>query len=295
MPRHFGGVPAKKGPDQKTLLIIASVFFLAMLSVLMIVFIKKGSGTGAVIVENAANDINSVSVIVPVRKINKDERLTQDMFKMERRSRFDLSEGYVDDLASIDGYYAKTLIVADQPLYRDYMTKFAPLSQVEDLPEGFQAVTIPVDKKTGISGFAQPGSWVDVHWIKKINGKDTLTTIVERAKVLSKGTRPKSNPGGEVSIEDTVTLMVNVEDAKKITLAASSQGVISLTLRGSGDFTPSGPERMTEGGILGSTPKPQSTVIERPRCTGKIKIDGKSYCMGFDGSLIEADERGNPL
>lgn len=285
MARHFGGAPTKRGFDNRKILLILSLFFLIMFIVLAVFLVKKGSSTEAKIVKPANNDVNLVSVLVPVRKIDRGEKLSQDMFQSELRSRFGLSEGAINEMRQIEGYYSKTLIVPGQPLYIDYMTKFQMDVITKKIPEGFRAVTIRVNDTTSVEGWAKPESIVDILWITRRSGKETIETIVERAEVLSaERTVENSQPGALVP--STVTLLVKAEDAKKVTLATTN-GSLTLVLRNPEDQIPDSGVTIDSSDI-GSSPKPAPRVIQR--CTDTVVVGGKTYCVGARGNLYEQED-----
>ena len=292
MARHFGGKPSGVGIDNKKLLLILSTFFLAMFIVLAIFLVKKGSSTSTKVVQQENTDVNLTNVLVPIRKIQKGERLTQDLFQVELRSRFGLSEGVINELRQIDGFFAKTLIVPGQPLYFDYMTKFAPTSPVEKaIPEGSRAVSIRVNDISAIEGWAKPGSIVDVQWIYKSQGKEVLKTIVEKATILS-AEKSVDNTQPGIIIPSTITLLVTADDAKKIILAASN-GQLSLTLRNPEDDTVDSGGTIDPASILGVPNKVPDNKPVKQQSKGTLVVGGVKYCIGVRGEMFPPDDNGN--
>ncbi|MBL7661542.1 Flp pilus assembly protein CpaB [bacterium] len=131
------------------------------------------------------------------------------------------------------GKYAKNLINANLPLLQDDISDQKPLTSVIDaIPPGFRAVTIQVDARSAVEGWAQPNSRVDVLWTyKDKDGEQRVATIVHFSKVLSVGGATANDPNAQKGGASTVTLLVSETDAKKIELARNL-GSLSLSLVG---------------------------------------------------------------
>ena len=294
MARNFGGVPKRKGPDRNTILLIISAFFLAIFVILGIFLFKQGESGGPAVIENTTDNVNMVGVLLPVRQIQEGEKLGRDMFKREFRSRFELSDGHVSDLVQIDGRFARTLILPGQPLYREYITQYSPNNPIVlKIPDGFRAISINVTATSGVEGWIRPGSLVDVQWITKVNGQETLVKLVDRAEVLSseKSSEVVNTPT-IVAVPTTVTLLVSTPDADKIALARN-KGRLNLVLRNYEEP----PSAVTEGPmplnrLFGEDPKPKPGIVKARSCQGKLVLEGKKFCV-CNGEMLEPDKDGN--
>ena len=96
-------------------------------------------------------------------------------------------------------------------------------------------MTIEVDSSSGVEGWAQPGTRVDVllSYDDKSNGKK-VSVVSKSAEVLAFDEYPSSIPTGEKShdkIRRLVTLRTTALDGKKIELARSI-GTLSLVMLG---------------------------------------------------------------
>jgi pilus assembly protein CpaB len=101
------------------------------------------------------------------------------------------------------------------------------------LGEGKRAVTIRVDEIASVAGFVTPGDRVDIVLTRDESGTTSTEIILQNLKVLSTDqTADMADSGPRVM--KTVTLEVDVETARKITLARSI-GALSLSLRAAGD------------------------------------------------------------
>lgn len=106
------------------------------------------------------------------------------------------------------------------------------------LRPGERAVTLAVDSNTGVAGFIQPDSHVDV-MVQVGNGADTKTkAILSDVRVVASGTTYQKPPGSnEAQPTSNVTIAVNPEEASKV-INGMSAGKIYLTLRSDFDHSP---------------------------------------------------------
>jgi pilus assembly protein CpaB len=237
-----------------------------------------------------------IEVLVPVQNVEQGKQLDPSMFRKEKRIKDGLSPKVVKEFEEIQGFYAKTLIVADQPLHQDYITRTRPVNEIiQQIPEGYRAVTIRVDQISSVEGWARPGALVDVVWASRVNGQAAVTVIVESAKILSaeRVTEAQKEQGQQqqqpgAPVPSTVTLLVTSDDANKIQLATTA-GSLSLNLRGD------------NGGMKGSTGGTitvDDLLLKRggeekleQECKGRLKTcskDGKceTLCMLPNGSMV---------
>jgi pilus assembly protein CpaB len=125
----------------------------------------------------------------------------------------------------------------------------------ERLKPGFRAVTIPVSDLAAVSGFATPGSMVDVLFrAEEREGVSEATfTLVEGVEVLAYGqsTVPGSRSGRAATSAGMVTLAVTPKQAASLQLA-TGHGEMMLTVRNPQDVVSGdAPSRMTLDQLLG--------------------------------------------
>jgi pilus assembly protein CpaB len=100
------------------------------------------------------------------------------------------------------------------------------------LSEGERAVTLSVDKRSGLDGALKPGNRVDVlaTFVLPDEGKKRVTrTLLQNLTVLSLGS------GAESGSYTTVTLRVTAQEAELVAFA-ESMAELRLTLRGNKDY-----------------------------------------------------------
>ena len=108
------------------------------------------------------------------------------------------------------------------------------------IPPGLRAVSVRVNEVIGVAGYVLPGTRVDVVATVSPSGQGadmTSKVILTNVQVLAAGTKidreTDKNKPMPVSV---VTLLVNPEDAERLTLA-STEGKIQLALRNPLDKT----------------------------------------------------------
>ena len=102
------------------------------------------------------------------------------------------------------------------------------------IPSGMRAVSVGVDNVVAVAGFVTPGTIVDVLVTGTGPGGALTRTILEHVRVLAVGQELQTENGKPVT-NPVVTLLVNPDDAQKLTLA-SSEGKIHLALRNAVDL-----------------------------------------------------------
>jgi len=120
---------------------------------------------------------------------------------------------------------------------------------------GFRAVSVQVNESSGVSGFIQPGTRVDVLFTRIFpNGDAATTTILQNVKVLAYGrqTDPSAKPDARESNRITVaTLSVSKAEAERLVLA-EQRGKVHFALRNGLDdevAEPSDPLKTSDLGI----------------------------------------------
>ena len=124
-------------------------------------------------------------------------------------------------------------------------------SVADRLKPGFRAVTISVSDLAAVSGFASPGSYVDVMF--RVEQRDlspeTTLTLVEGVEVLAYG--QSTVPGTRAGAKGMVTLAVTPKQAAALQVA-TGHGEMMLAMRSPNDLASSGDgNRTTLDQLLG--------------------------------------------
>ncbi len=174
-----------------------------------------------------------VEVLIPNARIEAGTKLTPNLFDRRSFPADQVPDGAIlaREMDLLSGKYTREMIPPRMPVLKELISDQPPLSSL-NIPPGFRAVTIPVDSRSGVEGFAKPGSRVDTLFtFQDKDGKKKVTTLLRFAKILSAG--GATSIDGRVAIQGAVdvTLLVTERDAKRIELARNV-GTLSLSLAG---------------------------------------------------------------
>ena len=291
MSGHFGGYHhADKGARSRLTLLLGLAFlFVASTSLLILLKVVSSDGESidtTVVVERDST-LEMADVLVPVQSIESGTLLEPAMFRIESRPKIGLSDKLIRDYEQIQGLYSRTLIVANQPLHGEFVTNIRPVNSITALiPEGYRAVTIKVDERTGIEGWARAGARVDVNWASTIRGKQASTVIVQNAKVISAARKIETQNAADGTVPTELTLLVSIGDSNRILLAQQT-GSLSLSLRGdreSGKATAN--TTITVDDLLGGAPAPD--LNKKPDSLVRVRDQNGQYTEFVlqDGKLV---------
>lgn len=176
---------------------------------------------------------SKVDVLVAQSRIEAGTQLQKALFTTRQWEPDQIPEGAVrlSEEELIVGKFVRDMIPANMPLMKESISDTPPLSAL-NIPAGFRAVTIQVDSRSGVEGFAKPGSRVDVLFtFVDRDGKKKVATLARFIKVLSAGGAVAAE--GRVAIAGAIdiSLLVTERDAKRIELARNV-GALSLALVG---------------------------------------------------------------
>ncbi len=180
-----------------------------------------------------------VEIIVPLESIPPGATLEPKMFHRVKKPDLVVGPDTIRDFDDIKGLYSRGVLVAEQPVHRDFLTSLQPVNALTaSIPAGYRAIAISVDAISSVEGWAQPGARVDVIWVTKDLGSQMAYAIAPNAKVLSANKRAEGarvdSKNTDSEVPQTVTLLLSVRDAMRVRLA-SLNGRLALVLRGSDD------------------------------------------------------------
>jgi pilus assembly protein CpaB len=137
------------------------------------------------------------------------------------------------------------------------------------IPPGMRAVSVRVNEVIGVAGYVLPGTRVDVvATVSPTDQKADMTSkvILTNVQVLAAGTKIErdgtdKNKPMPVTV---VTLLVNPDEAERLTLA-SSEGKIQLALRNPLDTATISTTGVRQSALLGLQPVVRKVLAVRPR------------------------------
>lgn len=226
---------------------------------------------------------DSVLVYVPLFRIEAGAQLKDEMFKKVPMPQSQVPPGAM--LASqshlVLEKFAARLINPNVALTNEDVSETQPISTI-DIPTGYRLITILVDARSGVEGYAKAGARVDVLWTFIQDGKKKIATLARFVKVISlAGNNQSNNKEERVQVaqnqQTTVSLLVTEKQAKYLELARST-GELSLVLVGGTEPPPNvdaEPEIVDADRMLG-TPKPQE---EEQVADGTLVIGNEKYIL----------------
>src|SRR5580704_8888055 len=140
------------------------------------------------------------------------------------------------------------------------------------IPPGLRAVSVRVNEVIGVAGYVLPGTRVDVVVTVSPTGQSadmTSKVILTNVQVLAAGTKIERDTDKNKPMPVTVvTLLVNPDEAERLTLA-SSEGKIQLALRNPLDTQTISTHGVRPAALLGMTPVVRVATY-RPRTPGLL-------------------------
>jgi pilus assembly protein CpaB len=140
------------------------------------------------------------------------------------------------------------------------------------IPQGLRAVSVRVNEVIGVAGYVVPGTRVDV--LTTINpgtngSQITSKVILTDVQVLAAGTKIETSDRDKPMPVSVVTLLVNPDEAERLTLAAS-EGKIQLALRNPLDRTAPVTRGVRPAVLLGTEPAVRVVPSRRAAATATV-------------------------
>lgn len=291
MATRFGAASPAHTYAARVRWLVGGLVAVILVLVVTLVFVsQQGSDTDSASTDSNAVAMpqpasNSVDILIANQRIEASTSLMPFMFSDQPVHQDRIPEGAVlaRDRETVVGKYSKNLINANLPLIREDISDVKPISAVTgSIPPGFRAVTITVDARSGVEGWAQPNTRVDVLWTYVDDGgRKKVATIVHFSKILSVGGATGADGRAPTGAAEgtTITLLVSEMDAKKIELARST-GILSLSLVG---------ERETGKVVANPEPIDVSSLLPRAADTAPQEDpnDGVMYTTAPDGKQVK--------
>ena len=137
---------------------------------------------------------------------------------------------------------------------------------------GKRALALRVDDVTGVAGFVQPNSRVDVLLTMTAPGGTEVSTkaILQNVEALAIGQTTQTNAQGQAQVVPVVTVLVTPEQAETLALA-SNQGRIQMAMRNQLDTLPIKTTGTRVSALLGPVrPAPQPPAVLGYRRGGTV-------------------------
>jgi pilus assembly protein CpaB len=176
-----------------------------------------------------------VQVVAAAQDLPIGKRILASDLKLIPVERKDLPKGiFLKTSDVVDRAVALPIVASELVLNTKITGKGSGEGLTALIEPGARAVSVQVNEISGVSGFIQPGTRVDVLFTRMFsNGDAATTTILQNVKVIAYGRQ--LDPAAKVDPRDTsrptvATLLVSQEQAQRLVLA-QQRGRIQLVLR----------------------------------------------------------------
>jgi pilus assembly protein CpaB len=175
-----------------------------------------------------------VRIVAAAKDLPIGKRLEASDLKMISVERKDLPKGsFLKTNDVVERAVAVPMSVSEAVLASKIAGKGSGEGLTALIEPGMRAVSVQVNEISGVSGFIQPGTRVDVMFTRIFSSGDAATTtILQNVKVIAYGRQ--LDPATKVDARDpkptVATLLVTQEQAERLALA-EQRGKIQLALR----------------------------------------------------------------
>jgi pilus assembly protein CpaB len=181
----------------------------------------------------ARRSMETVDVVVAAHQIDVGARIGEDDVVIIQWPADSEPTGTLAGVDDAVGKIARANIARFQPIAAENLTDHRSGLLPLLIEQGKRAMSVRVDKETGVSGFITPNSYVDVLATGTVGAggdrEQRSKLILQNVKVMAIGKRIEIEDNEPVEVP-TVTLLVSPEDAEKLTLA-TQQKPVQLALR----------------------------------------------------------------
>jgi len=209
-----------------------------------------------------------VYAVAAAKELPAGSRIQSDDLKLVALDRRDLpKEAFLKTAEILDRTVNVPVAVSELVLAGKLAAKGSGEGLTALIEPGTRAISVQVNEISGVSGFIQPGTRVDVLFTRVFsNGDAATTTILQNVKVIAYGRQIDPAARLDPTTRPTVaTLLVTQEEAEKLVLAGQ-RGRIQLALRNGLDdeiLEPSDPVQSADLGIE-EPRKPQAVTVRPP-------------------------------
>jgi pilus assembly protein CpaB len=251
--------------QKRPFLMLAVALLMGGLSVFLVNgFLKQGA-------QSRLQQLRTVPVVVAAQNIAAGTKLEPLMLKTVDWPENALPQGAFHDLTGVLGTLPP---VALREIRKDEIVLAYKLSSqgargglTSRIPEDKRAISIPVTEITGVSGFVNPGSFVDVLHTSAAGHNDHIPStkvLLQNVPVIGIGQNAADNQT-DPKLVRSVTLLVDPESGQKVALALAT-GTLSLMLRNDFDASLLATEEVTWHDLGPSKQAPaELRVVKRER------------------------------
>lgn len=208
-------------------------------------------------------------VVVSAADLSFGQTLDASKLKIAMFPNESVPKGAVSVIDSLVGQTTKVFLAQDEPVLVSKLSSIGGGLSLMIEPS-MRAISVKVDKVSGVSGFVIPGDRVDVIAVVEDQSsarESRAKTILQNIEVLASGAQTEKK-GNEPITAQSVTLLVDIVSAEKLALAQSA-GKLQLSLRNPNDTELAEETKgLTTKSLLGG-PKEEEPAPAKPTTTAK--------------------------
>jgi pilus assembly protein CpaB len=181
----------------------------------------------------ATSTIPITRIVVATQNLPIGSPLTKKNLTLAEWPKTSVPKGAFSDISQLESRVVVTKLSAGEPvLAAELAAPGSAAGMVALIPSGMRAMAVRVDEVSGVAGFIQPDSYVDVIGVETLPGRDRkkkAKTLLKRIKVLAIAQETFTDQG-KAKVVKTVTLELKPDQAVKLALQ-THKGPIQLVLR----------------------------------------------------------------
>jgi len=219
--------------------------------------------TSRLLAERNVEEQEKVKILVAKRVLSVGERLSKpdEIFEIKEVTRDNEPPDAIKDLDVLKGKMMKQSRNKGDHVTMANLYEGGGL----DIPEGHQAVGLPVNLATTAHGLASlPGSRVDLNLTVRGNNPLETSTITVLENVLVLAADARTNREGEIIAPASVVTFALKEKDRLTMINAKEMGILSLSLRKLHDDSVAKVTRITGKTVLGIRDEPVIASVPRP-------------------------------
>lgn len=226
-----------------------------------------------------------VPVVVAVQDLTFGDVLRTEQLKTVSYPKSSLPKGYYSQKDSLIGQVTKVFLMENEPITASKLSSAGGGLSLR-IAENMRAVSIQVDKVSGVSGFVLPGDRVDVIASIDRYGSDNdaiATTVLRDIEVLAAGEKTEQQ-SDKVIQSQAVTLLVDASGAQALALA-SRQARMSLALRNPNDTDTTAIASITRNEIIEGKKRKEPSKIMYLKTAAKKTDPAKEVPKPADNTV----------
>jgi len=191
---------------------------------------------------NSQAKIETVPIYVAVHNINLGDPIDAKMLSLQEWPKDKAPHGAISTLEQLQGRRPRTAIIEGEPILEGKLLNAGQIADpIRSIPKSMRLYTIKVDAEKSAAGLLGPGDRVDVHLYARKDQRSGVETakskvILQNVRVFAvdQAVQRSADGGEERTVAKTISLLVKLEQASKLALAAQI-GEISLIPRNPDD------------------------------------------------------------